>query len=72
MSARKAIPVQFMDGQLAVSSEFAREKLGYQFKSDAAWHKFWGRFRHLNGIRPVPGSRVFPFRAIVSGLEART
>ena len=71
MSARKSIPVHFMDGQLAVSSEFAREKLGYQFKSDAAWYKFWSRFRQLNDIRPVRGIGSYPLRQIEAACAAR-
>jgi hypothetical protein len=72
MSARKSIPVQFLDSQLAVSSEFAREKLGYQHKSEAAWHKFWERFRHLNGIRRIPGSSVFSFRALAAAVDVKS
>lgn len=69
MNAHKTIPVKFLNGQLAVSAEFAREMLGYQKKSDAAWSKFWERFRHLNGIRRIPCSSVFSFRAIESSIS---
>ena len=64
MSARRTIPVQFVAGRLAVTPEHARFMLGYDGKPDTAWRKFWGRFRHLNGLRPLPGSSVFPLRAI--------
>jgi len=66
---RKSIPVQFVDGRLAVSPEHARFMLGYEAKPDTAWQKFWQRFRHLNGIRPIAGGSVFPMRAIERAVE---
>ena len=68
--SRKFIAVQFIAGHLAVSADHARTLLGYAQASDCAWRKAWCRFRAVNGIRPVPGTSVFPLRKIERAVES--
>ena len=70
MSVRRSIPVRFVGDRLAVSAAHARQLLGYDGHSEPAWRKAWYRFRQLNGIRPIPGTAVYPLRKIEKAVEA--
>jgi len=72
MSARRAIPVQFIASPLAVDEDGARLLLNKGRLSRVAWRACWYRFRARHDIRPIPGlGRAWPVKEIVKAVEEK-